>query len=119
LHNSYALLVLQRSTGGGCVDTDGDGVCDDVDNCPAVANANQANTYGDARGDACEPRPVATCDIDVDSDVDTIDVNLVRAGIGKPLVAGDKRDVNGDGKITINDVRACVLKCTRASCATN
>ena len=62
---------------------------------------------------------MATCDIDVDSDVDTIDVNLVRAGIGKPLVAGDKRDVNGDGKITINDVRACVLKCTRASCATN
>ena len=118
-HNSYALLVLQRSTGGGCVDTDGDGVCDDVDNCPAVANANQANTYGDARGDACEPRPVATCDIDVDSDVDTIDVNLVRAGIGKPLVAGDKRDVNGDGKITINDVRACTLKCTRANCATN
>lgn len=118
-HQSYLLLVLQRSTGGGCADSDGDGVCDSDDNCPAVANANQANTYGDARGDACEPRPVATCDIDVDSDVDTIDVNLVRAGIGKPLVAGDKRDVNGDGKITINDVRACVLKCTRASCATN
>jgi hypothetical protein len=112
-------LVLQRSTGGGCVDSDGDGVCDSDDNCPAVANPNQENTYGDARGDACEPRPVASCDVDTDGDVDSVDVNLVRAGVGKPLVAGDKRDANGDGKITVNDVRACTLKCTRALCATN
>ena len=118
-HQSYQLLVLQRSTGGGCVDSDGDGVCDSEDNCPANANPNQENTYGDARGDACEPRPVASCDVDTDGDVDSVDVNLVRAGIGKPLVAGDKRDANGDGKITVNDVRACTLKCTRALCATN
>ena len=26
-----------------------------LDNCPAVANPGQENTYGDARGDACEP----------------------------------------------------------------
>jgi hypothetical protein len=37
-------------------DRDGDGVADTADNCPQVANANQANTYGDERGDACEPR---------------------------------------------------------------
>lgn len=117
--HSYAILVLQRSLGGACVDTDGDGVCDSVDNCPAVANPGQENTYGDARGDACEPRPVATCDIDGDFDVDQLDVNAVRAGIGQVPAAGDKRDVTGDGKITINDVRACILKCTRANCATN
>src|SRR5207249_2645164 len=44
-------------------DQDGDGVCagagfsapktGDRDNCPAVANANQANADGDALGDAC------------------------------------------------------------------
>jgi hypothetical protein len=118
-HQAYLLLVLQRSTGGGCVDTDGDGVCDDVDNCPAVANPGQENTYGDARGDACEPRPVASCDVDSDFDVDMNDVNAVRAGIGQVPAAGDKRDATGDGKITINDVRACILKCTRASCAVN
>lgn len=118
-HQSYLLLVLQRSTGGGCVDSDGDGVCDTEDNCPAVANPGQENTYGDSRGDACEARPVASCDIDVDSDVDSVDVKLVQAGIGKVPVAGDKRDVTSDGKITINDVRACTLKCTRANCATN
>jgi hypothetical protein len=35
-------------------DVDGDGVCDDVDNCPSVANAGQENTYGGPAGDACE-----------------------------------------------------------------
>ena len=37
-------------------DQDGDGVADANDNCPSVANPDQKNTYGDARGDACEPR---------------------------------------------------------------
>ena len=32
-----------------------DGVCDNVDPRPSVANPGQENTYGDARGDACEP----------------------------------------------------------------
>jgi hypothetical protein len=49
------------------VDTDGDGIpdatdtdddndtiLDDVDNCPLVVNANQANNDGDAQGDACD-----------------------------------------------------------------
>jgi hypothetical protein len=110
--------VLQRSTGGGCVDTDGDGVCDDVDNCPAVANANQANTYGDARGDACEPRPLVSCDLDTDGDVDSVDVKLITALRNKPASVNRKADIDGNGIININDARACVLKCTRLNCAT-
>jgi hypothetical protein len=35
-------------------DADGDGVCDDVDNCPAAANPGQENTFGGPAGDACE-----------------------------------------------------------------
>lgn len=34
-------------------DTDGDGVIDSQDNCPTVANADQADAQGDGRGDAC------------------------------------------------------------------
>jgi hypothetical protein len=41
----------------GEADPDGDGVADSRDNCPQVSNPDQANSYGDARGDACERRP--------------------------------------------------------------
>ena len=63
--------------------------------------------------------PVTACDVDKDNDIDLLDINAIRAGIGQVPVAGDPRDATNDGKITINDVRACILKCTRASCAVN
>jgi len=37
-----------------CTDTDGDGVCDDKDNCQLVSNPDQQNTDGDSLGDACD-----------------------------------------------------------------
>jgi Tol biopolymer transport system component len=36
-------------------DADGDGVLDDADNCPAVANPEQTDADADGVGDACEP----------------------------------------------------------------
>ncbi len=39
----------------GTPDTDGDGVCDALDNCDTVPNPSQANADGDALGDACDP----------------------------------------------------------------
>lgn len=36
-------------------DTDGDGIVDDEDNCPAIANPDQANFDSDGGGDACDP----------------------------------------------------------------
>src|SRR5262245_5386080 len=35
-------------------DSDGDGVCDAMDNCPAVSNPGQSNLDGDLLGDACD-----------------------------------------------------------------
>src|SRR5215216_1292042 len=42
-------------------DNDGDGVADSEDNCPDVANANQADGDADGEGDACDqPKVVST-----------------------------------------------------------
>ena len=38
-------------------DTDGDGVIDLADNCPGIANRDQADGDQDGRGDACDPFP--------------------------------------------------------------
>jgi hypothetical protein len=37
------------------VDTDGDMVCDDVDNCPADPNPDQSDVDADTIGDVCDP----------------------------------------------------------------
>jgi len=38
-------------------DSDGDGIPDAVDNCPAVSNSGQEDADGDGIGDACDPTP--------------------------------------------------------------
>jgi hypothetical protein len=53
---------------------------------------------------------VTSCDVDGDGDIDDADIALVRAGVGQVPAAGDPRDDNGDGKITLADVRSCQLK---------
>jgi hypothetical protein len=115
---SYALLVLQRAVGGACVDSDGDGICDADDNCPAVANPDQKDTDGDGIGDLCEAA-VAKCDLDGDGDIDSQDILVITKLRGTRVPPSDARaDADSNGLININDARACVLKCTRASCAT-
>jgi parallel beta-helix repeat protein len=37
-----------------CLDSDNDGICNDVDNCPYDNNPGQENFDSDARGDACD-----------------------------------------------------------------
>jgi hypothetical protein len=39
---------------GSCSDRDHDALCDDEDNCPSVANPDQADGDADGTGDACE-----------------------------------------------------------------
>ncbi len=113
--HAYAILVLQRSLGGACADSDGDGVCDNVDNCPAVPNPDQKDSDGNGIGDACQV--VAKCDLDGDGDIDRIDISAITALRNKPASANPKADADGNGTININDARACVLKCTLANCA--
>jgi cysteine-rich repeat protein len=45
----------------GASDPDGDGVMANLDNCPLVANASQADADGNGIGDDCEPMPFVQC----------------------------------------------------------
>lgn len=59
-----------------------------------------------------------TCDADADMDVDRIDINLIAAARNTPSNdPDDPRDADGDGFISVNDARKCVLQCTLARCA--
>lgn len=99
--HAYAILVLQRSLGGACVDSDGDGVCDKDDNCPSVSNPSQDPA-------ACR----TTCDVNLDGKVTQTDLSLIRAKNGQVAGANDPYDPNKDGKINVADVRYCQLRLT-------
>ncbi len=70
--HALALLTLERSLGGICVDLDEDGLCGIEDNCPDVPNPDQADEDGDGVGDACDNCPKVINRSQDDSDGDGI-----------------------------------------------
>ncbi|MEZ6020973.1 MAG: kelch repeat-containing protein [Planctomycetota bacterium] len=69
------LLTLADCDGDGIYDatepdTDGDGIIDDCDNCPSVANPDQADGDGDGAGDACDVCVYLYNPLQLDSDHD-------------------------------------------------
>jgi len=75
-------------------DSDGDGIPDPYDNCPAIANSTQADTDGDDRGDACD-----NCFSDANPDQADADTD----GVGDLcdncvyIPNFDQNDADGDG----------------------
>jgi hypothetical protein len=67
----------------GCTDTDGDGICDDEDNCPTTANADQVDFDNDNIGDSCDP--------DIDGD------GVPNGSDTFPRDASESKDTDGDG----------------------
>ena len=76
----------------GCPDTDGDGICDQVDNCVLIPNPDQADCDNDNEGDVCEP------DSDNDSIPDDCDICVGDDATG---------DTDGDG--ICDDIDNCVF----------
>jgi len=66
------------------VDTDNDGIPDDIDNCLEISNPNQTDLDGNGVGDVCDP------DTDEDGIIDALD--------NCPFFANpDQADLNNDG----------------------
>jgi Concanavalin A-like lectin/glucanases superfamily/Thrombospondin type 3 repeat len=94
----YAYCLLNYNDGVGnhiklgvrenvpCADGDADGVCDDDDNCPSAANADQADVDGDGHGDACDNCPTNA--------------------------NADQTDTDGDGAGDACDVAVCAVAAT-------
>jgi hypothetical protein len=62
------------------------------------------------------PNGLVICDVDGDSEVRRNDIKAILAARGTPAIPGDSRDADGDGLITVNDARICVLACTKPNC---
>ncbi|MGH2829465.1 MAG: thrombospondin type 3 repeat-containing protein [Actinomycetota bacterium] len=77
------------------LDTDEDGVPDNIDNCPTVSNPDQKDTDGDGQGDAC----------DDDDDNDGIsDEEEAEHPCMDPLVADADADPDGDGLSNADEI---------------
>lgn len=75
-------------------DGDADAVADGIDNCPALANADQLDSDADGQGNACDLCPALAAPASIDGDAD---------GVGDacdncPMLANaDQLDTDGDG----------------------
>ena len=58
--------------GGQGQDSDNDGLTDDVDNCPSIANPDQQNSDNDDDGDVCDNCPFLDNSDQADSDFDEV-----------------------------------------------
>jgi hypothetical protein len=75
-----AQVSASLSLAANVADSDGDGVPDSIDNCPNIANADQADSDSDGIGDACSGQDFATTIRDLGSVVDMAPPSLCSAG---------------------------------------
>ena len=76
-------------------DSDNDGICDDVDNCPNTWNPNQQDSNNDGIGDSCQPDD---CTNIGDSDGDFICDDVDNCP-NTPNTGQEDRDGNGIGDV--------------------
>ncbi len=66
----FAILTLERSLGGVCIDEDQDALCGTDDNCPEVPNEDQLDEDMDGVGDVCDNCPKIPNRAQTDADAD-------------------------------------------------
>lgn len=83
-------------------DTDGDGVADELDNCPNTANADQADKDSNGVGDACEPPQITG-------------IWPASALVGETItlfVFGSYFDIAGGNEVAVNGVQQPLVQVT-------
>ncbi len=88
-------------------DSDLDAVDDLCDNCPDIANPNQADSNSNGIGDACESCCVLRGNINGEGDIDVSDVTYLVAYAfkqGPPPLCTEEGNTNGEGEIDVSDV---------------
>jgi len=99
---TYVLVISASPDDGAAPDADGDGVPDAQDNCPAIANPDQADSDGDRPGDACDQCP------------DTPPGSLVtRQGCSVDQLCPCDAPVTGDQWESATQYLRCVARATR------
>ena len=89
-----ACTIVPVDPCAGYGDADGDGICNNVDNCKTTANPTQADADGDGIGDICDATPNGPCGGFGDTDGDGICNNVDNC---KTTANPDQRDADGDG----------------------
>ena len=91
--------------GGQCIDSDGDTVCDNFDNCPNICNTQQLNADNDLTGDVCDSTPGCggcgqiDCEVSCEGDADSDGIPDVAdncPGICNPSQLDADNDLTGD-----------------------
>lgn len=88
-------LLQTVNVGSTVVDTDGDGVADDVDNCQLVANPAQVDSNGDGYGNRCD------ADLNNDCIVNVVDLGALRSVF---FTTDPDADLNADGTVNVIDL---------------
>ena len=91
-------------------DEDGDGIGNEIDNCPFVPNAAQTNYDGDAKGDVCDEDDDNDSVLDDDDDCQLGNLSWVSS----PLTDHDMdgcadltEDIDDDNDMVVDDVDRC------------
>ncbi|MDJ0759433.1 MAG: IgGFc-binding protein [Woeseiaceae bacterium] len=105
--------------------TPGDGAATfSVDLVDPNSSGNGTVQGTDGAGNTCtvdinlSVETVQRCDIDGNDQIDINDIRAITARRNQPATGpDDPADNDGDGVITVNDARQCVLQCTNSRCA--
>jgi hypothetical protein len=96
LTNKWNIAADGTITYFGGVDSDGDGVADNADNCTIDANADQRDTDADGIGNICD------ADFDNNCAVNFTDLGSMKAVFFQPGTVDT--DMNGDGQTNFTDL---------------